>query len=138
MAVTCSVYAHVPKSTHTALTLAQAIHEVPAAQPKYLLPMIERQAATGCDVVTGTRYHAQGGVFGWDLKRKVTSRGANLLAQLLLQPNVTDLTGSFRLYKRQAFENIIHQVHSKVRMSVRVQNRHWGRSIDDTPPRAHS
>ena len=80
--------------------------------------MIERQAATACDVVTGTRYHSQGGVFGWDLKRKVTSRGANLLAQLLLQPNVTDLTGSFRLYKRDVFDTIIRQVQSKVCTSI--------------------
>ena len=45
--------------------------------------------------VTGTRYRAGGGVFGWNFKRKLTSRGANLLAQTLLQPGV-----SFELAKR--------------------------------------
>lgn len=33
---------------------------------------------------------------GWDLKRKVISRGANFLAAFLLNPRVSDLTGSFR------------------------------------------
>ena len=39
--------------------------------------------------VTGTRYRPGGGVFGWSFKRKLTSRGANLLAQTLLQPGVS-------------------------------------------------
>ena len=34
-------------------------------------------------------------MFGWNFKRKLTSRGANLLAQTLLQPGV-----SFELAKR--------------------------------------
>lgn len=37
-----------------------------------------------------------GGVHGWDLRRKLTSRVANFLAQVLLQPGASDLTGSFR------------------------------------------
>lgn len=39
---------------------------------------------------------AGGGVSGWDLKRKLISRGANYLAQVLLRPGASDLTGSFR------------------------------------------
>lgn len=37
-----------------------------------------------------------GGVHGWDLKRKFVSRGANFLADTVLNPGVSDLTGSFR------------------------------------------
>jgi dolichol-phosphate mannosyltransferase len=37
-----------------------------------------------------------GGVHGWDLKRKLVSRGANFLADTVLSPGVSDLTGSFR------------------------------------------
>ena len=37
-----------------------------------------------------------GGVHGWDLKRKFVSRGANFLADTVLSPGVSDLTGSFR------------------------------------------
>jgi dolichol-phosphate mannosyltransferase len=35
------------------------------------------------DIVTGTRYAPGGGVSGWDLCRKVISRGANFLAQVI-------------------------------------------------------
>ena len=48
------------------------------------------------DIVTGTRYIPGGGVYGWDLQRKVVSRGANLLAWLVLAPGVSDVTGSYR------------------------------------------
>ena len=87
-------------------------------QPKYIAAMADKQASTGCDVVSGTRYIPPGGVFGWDFRRKLTSRGANLLAQALLRPQVSDLTGSFRLYKKEVLEDIIQKVHSKVRHSA--------------------
>jgi hypothetical protein len=48
------------------------------AQPKYIPDFIARQTETNADVVTGTRYAQGGGVFGWDFKRKLTSRGANV------------------------------------------------------------
>ena len=32
--------------------------------PKYIPSMIRKQAATGCDIVSGTRYAPGGGVFG--------------------------------------------------------------------------
>jgi dolichol-phosphate mannosyltransferase len=64
--------------------------------PKYLPSFIRKQKETGADVVTGTRYVQNGGVHGWNLMRKLTSRGANVLAQTLLQPGASDLTGSFR------------------------------------------
>ncbi|CAL4919877.1 unnamed protein product [Urochloa decumbens] len=63
--------------------------------PKYLPSFIRKQKETGADVVTGTRYVKNGGVHGWNLMRKLTSRGANVLAQTLLQPGASDLTGSF-------------------------------------------
>lgn len=37
-----------------------------------------------------------GGVYGWDLKRKLVSRGANFLAETMLGLGCSDLTGSFR------------------------------------------
>lgn len=41
------------------------------------------------------------------------SRGANLLASVVLRPYVSDLTGSFRLYKKQVLETVILQTESK-------------------------
>ncbi|RPB23643.1 hypothetical protein L211DRAFT_880794 [Terfezia boudieri ATCC MYA-4762] len=52
------------------------------------------------DIVTETRYAGDGGVYGRDFKRKLVSRGANLFASAVLRPGVSDLTGSFRLYKK--------------------------------------
>lgn len=65
-------------------------------QPKFIPEFIELQKKDNLDIVTGTRYIGNGGVFGWDFKRKLVSRGANFLSQLLLRPNCSDLTGSFR------------------------------------------
>ncbi|KAM7540772.1 hypothetical protein Aperf_G00000034867 [Anoplocephala perfoliata] len=59
------------------------------------------------DIVTGTRYTCGGGVCGWDLKRKTISRVANFVAQVLLRPRASDLTGSFRLYKRDVLVKLV-------------------------------
>lgn len=70
------------------------------------------QQAYNLDIVTGTRYRSTptpslsdtrpGGVHGWDLKRKLVSRGANFLAATVLNPGVSDLTGSFRYMRVNA------------------------------------
>ena len=81
--------------------------------PKFIAQMIKKQKAGDYDIVTGTRYSGNGGVYGWDLKRKLVSRGANLFADTVLRPGVSDLTGSFRLYKRAVLESAIAQTESK-------------------------
>ena len=81
--------------------------------PKFLPKMIRMQKQGNCDIVTGTRYAGDGGVYGWDLKRKLVSRGANLFADTVLRPGVSDLTGSFRLYKREVLETVISSTESK-------------------------
>lgn len=81
--------------------------------PKFIAQMIDKQKAGDYDIVTGTRYTGYGGVYGWDLKRKLVSRGANLFADTVLRPGVSDLTGSFRLYKRAVLESAIAQTESK-------------------------
>lgn len=58
--------------------------------------MIKEQEEKDLDIVTGTRYAGDGGVYGWDFKRKLISRGANFVTQVLLRPGISDLTGSFR------------------------------------------
>ena len=79
--------------------------------PKFILQMIEVMNSTKAHIVTGTRYRSGGGVAGWDLKRKVISKGANTLASFLLNAGgVSDLTGSFRLYERPVIEEILPQV----------------------------
>lgn len=67
-----------------------------ALQPKFIPEFIKKQKSGNFDIVSGTRYIGTGGVFGWDFRRKLVSRGANFLTQLLLRPGASDLTGSFR------------------------------------------
>lgn len=83
------------------------------AQPKFIAEFIAVQKTKNYDIVTGTRYAGDGGVYGWDFKRKLVSRGANLLASVVLRPYVSDLTGSFRLYKKHVLETVILQTESK-------------------------
>jgi dolichol-phosphate mannosyltransferase len=78
--------------------------------PKFIPKMVELMDSTKVEIVTGTRYRRGGGVYGWDLKRKITSKGANFLADFLLNPGVSDLTGSFRLYERHALEEILPNI----------------------------
>lgn len=78
--------------------------------PKYIPSMIQQQRATSADIVASTRYRAGGGVAGWDLKRKLTSRGANVLASTLLGVAASDLTGAYRLYRRRALDLLLPQV----------------------------
>ncbi len=82
-------------------------------QPKYIPSMVSLMKRSGADVITGTRYINGGGVAGWDLKRKLTSRVANFLASELLRPGISDLTGSFRLWKREALEAVLAKTQSK-------------------------
>jgi dolichol-phosphate mannosyltransferase len=82
--------------------------------PKFIPEMIRLRETDDFDIVTGSRYNGNGaGVYGWDLKRKLVSKGANIMADTLLQPGVSDLTGSFRLYKRDVLEQTMAKVQSK-------------------------
>jgi dolichol-phosphate mannosyltransferase len=104
--------------------------------PKFIPQMIHVMKTTNADIVSGTRYRRGGGVAGWDFKRKLTSKGANFLAQFLLNPGASDLTGSFRLYKRSAIESILPNVKSKgyaFQMEILVLAKKHGYKIGEVP-----
>lgn len=108
--------------------------------PKFILQMISKQKSLssngGYDIVTGTRYAGNGGVYGWDLKRKLVSRGANLFADTVLRPGVTDLTGSFRLYKKSVLEKVIESTESKgytFQMEMMVRAKAMGCTVAEVP-----
>ncbi|XP_048592757.1 dolichol-phosphate mannosyltransferase subunit 1 isoform X1 [Brassica napus] len=104
--------------------------------PKYLPSFIKKQLETNASIVTGTRYVKGGGVHGWNLMRKLTSRGANVLAQTLLWPGVSDLTGSFRLYKKSVLEDVISSCVSKgyvFQMEMIVRATRKGYHIEEVP-----
>ena len=98
--------------------------------------MIRKQKEGNWDIVTGTRYAGDGGVFGWDLKRKMVSRGANLFADTVLRPGVSDLTGSFRLYKKAVLQEVINRTESKgysFQMEMMVRAKGMGFSVAEVP-----
>eukprot|EP00871_Galdieria_phlegrea_P000299 jgi/Galph1/126/GphlegSOOS_G4851.1 len=104
--------------------------------PKYIPDLIRKQRVGNYDIVSGTRYRGNGGVYGWNWKRKLTSVGANFLAQMLLKPGVSDLTGSFRLYERQVFETLIRQTTSKgyvFQMEIIVLAKRMGYKVGEVP-----
>ncbi|PAV89740.1 hypothetical protein WR25_11211 [Diploscapter pachys] len=104
--------------------------------PKYIPQMIETQKKHESDIVTGTRYAGNGGVSGWNLKRKIVSKGANILTQILLNPGVSDLTGSFRLYRKECLAELISKSISKgyvFQMEMMFRARKAGLRIDEVP-----
>lgn len=104
--------------------------------PKFIPAMIAKQKSGDYDIVTGTRYAGDGGVYGWDLKRKFVSRGANLFADTVLRPGVSDLTGSFRLYKREVLESVIARTESKgytFQMELMTRAKGMGYRVAEVP-----
>eukprot|EP00835_Amoeboradix_gromovi_P000779 NODE_29_length_33183_cov_0.333666.p13 type:complete len:225 gc:universal NODE_29_length_33183_cov_0.333666:28470-27796(-) len=115
--------------THVVILDADFSHH-----PKFIPKMIKMAITFNYDIITGTRYHSDGGIHGWDWKRKLTSRGANFLATILLNPNVSDLTGSFRLYKRPVLEKLVTATKSKgyvFQMEMMVRARELGYTIGE-------
>lgn len=105
--------------------------------PQFIPDMIKRQREDNCDVVSGTRYRGRGGgVHGWDLRRKLTSRVANFIAASLLAPRASDLTGSFRLYTREAFSQILETIQASgyvFQMEIIVRASALGMKIGEVP-----
>lgn len=104
--------------------------------PRQIPDFIAKQAEHDYDIVTGTRYDQRGGIAGWDLRRIITSRGANILATLLLFPGISDLTGSFRLYKKSVLEELMAEVKGKTyvfQMEIIVRAKQMRYSIAEVP-----
>lgn len=104
--------------------------------PEDILKFIKKQKEQNYDVVTGTRYQKEGGIYGWGIMRKLTSKVANLLASTMLLVNFSDLTGSFRLYKKSAFKEIIESTKSKgyvFQMEILVRAKKKNYSIAEVP-----
>ncbi|KAL2529669.1 Nucleotide-diphospho-sugar transferase superfamily protein [Forsythia ovata] len=92
--------------------------------------------SAGASIVTGIRYVKDGSVHGWNLMRKLTSRGANGLAQTLLRLGVSDLTGSFQLYQKSVIEDVISSCVSKgyvFQMEMIVRASRKGYHIEEVP-----
>uniref|UniRef100_A0A4W2E9P0 Dolichol-phosphate mannosyltransferase subunit 1 n=1 Tax=Bos indicus x Bos taurus TaxID=30522 RepID=A0A4W2E9P0_BOBOX len=103
--------------------------------PKFIPEFIRKQKEGNFDIVSGTRYKGNGGVYGWDLKRKIISRVANFITQILLRPGASDLTGSFRLYRKEVLQKLIGKCISKgyvFQMEMIVRARQLNYTIGET------
>lgn len=69
--------------------------------PRFI-PALVKAVDGGADLALGSRYVPGGSVVGWTLRRKATSRGANLLARAILGLRVKDATTGFRCYGPRA------------------------------------
>lgn len=68
--------------------------------PRYLPELLAGMTADPpADVMIASRYRGGGGVEGWPLIRKATSRLMNVYARALLGLRITDCTGSYRCYR---------------------------------------
>lgn len=72
----------------------------PAALPRLL------EAAAGADLVLGSRYVAGGGIEDWGPTRRAISRAGSAYARALLGVGVHDLTGGFKVFRREALARI--------------------------------
>lgn len=73
-------------------------------EPSYLPGML--RALEGADLVLGSRYVAGGGVTDWGPARRALSRGGCLYARLVLRVPVRDMTGGFKVIRREVLEAI--------------------------------
>ncbi len=72
--------------------------------PQYLPDII--RAAQNADVVIGSRYIKDGGVYGWDFWRVLLSRGGNMYCRAILRMPVFDYTGGFNLIKTHLLSSL--------------------------------
>jgi dolichol-phosphate mannosyltransferase len=63
-------------------------------------------AARDCDLVIGSRYVRGGCTVGWDFRRRMLSRGANLYTRMWLSSGVRDNTAGFRCFRTSALQQL--------------------------------
>lgn len=72
--------------------------------PKYLPEMFA--TLNDYDLAIGSRYVRGGGVVNWGLKRRFISRGGSLYSKIILGIPVNDLTGGFKIWRREVLATI--------------------------------
>lgn len=74
--------------------------------PRLLAKIRESRAG----IVIGSRYMNGGGMSNWPFPRKVVSKGANLLARIFTGRAQSDMTNSYRIYRRDVLRAGIQNV----------------------------
>lgn len=86
---------------------ADAVFEMDADfshNPADVPRMLAKLAKT--DMVVGSRRVSGGRIVGWNVRRHLTSRTANLFSRLVLRLKTRDVTAGFRCYRREVLQSI--------------------------------
>jgi len=75
------------------------------SHPPWDLPRLV-EATRDAELAIGSRYVAGGSTIGWDLRRRLLSRGANFYARTILGLRVRDVTAGFRCYDVAALSQL--------------------------------
>jgi len=95
--------------------------------PKYLVDFLA--AIADADLIIGSRYKSGVNVINWPMSRLLLSYCANIYARTITGLPLTDSTGGFKCFRREALASIpLHQVRSngyafQIEMSFRVWRR---------------
>ncbi|MEM7455982.1 MAG: polyprenol monophosphomannose synthase [Planctomycetota bacterium] len=74
--------------------------------PESLSQMFDVAGEGGFDVVIGSRYVKGGGIDGWPMYRRLTSRMVNALARIWLGLKTRDNTGALRVYRANVLREL--------------------------------
>ncbi len=66
-------------------------------------------AAVDADLVIGSRYVAEGGVSDWSWRRRLLSRFGSAYARFWLGLKIRDLTGGFKVWRRELLARVIER-----------------------------
>jgi len=77
------------------------------------IPRLLNAAREGCDLVIGSRYIKEGEVVGWNLRRRIISRLANVVAGMTTGARLHDCTSGFRCYSKRYVKDILPSLHSQ-------------------------
>lgn len=72
--------------------------------PEYIPEFVK--SLNNYDLVLGSRYIKGGEIENWSLWRKMVSKGANILAKILLGLKVNDITTGYRAYRKETLQGI--------------------------------
>ena len=82
-------------------------------RPVDLLAMLDVADHTGAGLVLGSRYIAGGDTRGWPWHRRLISRAGGLYAAIILGVPIRDLTGGFKIWRREVLRDIeLENIHS--------------------------
>ena len=76
----------------------------PEDLPALLAALSGGDGGEGADVVLGSRYVRGGQVLNWPAYRNWISRGGNLYSRLALGVSIRDITGGYRVFRREVLE----------------------------------